>query len=226
MSDDFVSSLWGIPLLSFVTAGAGAYFGSYLKKKGENLATHEDLQKLVDQMKATTQATKEIETRLTDQAWDRQRQWELKRDIICQVAKQAFEAKWAGIKLKKYYRPQYTEEAEAAGFPPGPESQKKLHDTWRDAKETLYGSIVLVNLTCGKELAEDVFSLYREINDSGCGVLNEGEDVREAYVAAAREFDRVIDLLRKELEAGCVTTPQSTESSEAPSPDSSTPAAK
>ena len=42
------------PLLTFgllaVCAGAGGFLGSYLKTKGENLATHEDIDKLVDQV--------------------------------------------------------------------------------------------------------------------------------------------------------------------------------
>lgn len=39
---------WAITALM---AGFGAYFGSYFKKKGENLATHEDIGKLVDQVR-------------------------------------------------------------------------------------------------------------------------------------------------------------------------------
>ena len=50
---------------SSLSAGAGAFIGSYLKKKGENLATHEDINKLVDQVKSVTQATKEIEAKIS-----------------------------------------------------------------------------------------------------------------------------------------------------------------
>ncbi len=46
-------------------AGIASYLGSYLKKKGENLATHEDINKLVDQVSAVTAATKQIEARIT-----------------------------------------------------------------------------------------------------------------------------------------------------------------
>jgi hypothetical protein len=47
-----------------VTTGGAAYFGSYLKKKGENLATREDIDKLVTQVSAVTAATKQIEARI------------------------------------------------------------------------------------------------------------------------------------------------------------------
>jgi hypothetical protein len=50
---------WGLTAL--VTAFVGSYLGAYLKKKGENLATHEDIDKLLDQVSAVTQTTKETE---------------------------------------------------------------------------------------------------------------------------------------------------------------------
>src|SRR5436309_2834820 len=72
-------------LIVAICAGSGAYFGSYLKKKGENLATHEDVQQLVTQMSAVTQATKEIEAKISNEVWDRQKRWEIKKEAIIAV---------------------------------------------------------------------------------------------------------------------------------------------
>jgi hypothetical protein len=58
-------------LIAALFAGFGAYFGSYFRKKGENLATHEDISKLVDQVSAVTKATKEIEAKISSDVWDR-----------------------------------------------------------------------------------------------------------------------------------------------------------
>jgi hypothetical protein len=69
-------------LLAALASAFGGYLGSYLKKKGENLATHEDLEKLVHQMAATTEATKAIEARISDEMWNRQRHWEMKKEIF------------------------------------------------------------------------------------------------------------------------------------------------
>ena len=80
MNGYFTSTVWGIPFLSFLTAGVGAYIGSYLKKRAENLATKDDFDDLKSQTAALTQTTKEIEAKIDDQVWDRQRQWELTRD--------------------------------------------------------------------------------------------------------------------------------------------------
>jgi hypothetical protein len=65
-----------------VTTALGAYLGSYLKKKGENLATHEDIDKLVNQVSAVTAATKQIEARISNQTWQRERRAELQLKAI------------------------------------------------------------------------------------------------------------------------------------------------
>jgi hypothetical protein len=70
-------------LLTWIVRSALApYLDGYSRRKGENLATHEDLDKLVVQMKAVTETTENIKAAISDDVWDRQRQWELKRDAI------------------------------------------------------------------------------------------------------------------------------------------------
>jgi hypothetical protein len=55
-------------LASFVGVIVGlvihSYIHPYLGKKAENLATHEDINKLVDQVEAVTTAAKEIEAKI------------------------------------------------------------------------------------------------------------------------------------------------------------------
>jgi hypothetical protein len=81
----------GISVVTVLSAGIGAYIGAYLKKKGENLATHEDLDKLVVELKATTETTKSIEARISNDLWVSQKGWELKRDILMQWFRSAQE---------------------------------------------------------------------------------------------------------------------------------------
>jgi len=52
-------------LLPFMAAAAGAYLGAYLRNKGENLATHEDIEKLNDQVRVVTTTAKKIEARIS-----------------------------------------------------------------------------------------------------------------------------------------------------------------
>ena len=71
-----------VAVLIAIVSGLVGYWRAYANKKGENLATHEDLQMLVEQVKATTEATKRIEAQISNEVWDRQRQWEMKREAV------------------------------------------------------------------------------------------------------------------------------------------------
>jgi hypothetical protein len=82
---------WAFTLVTFASAGAGAYLGGYLKKKGENLATHEDVDKLKEQVRVVTTTTKEIEAKISNEVWDRQKRWELKRDVLFEGTKRLSE---------------------------------------------------------------------------------------------------------------------------------------
>jgi hypothetical protein len=77
-----MQALTGWALTTLISAFVGSYLAAYLRRKGENLATHEDIDKLVEQVRAVTTATREIEAKISDQVWDRQKRWELKRDIL------------------------------------------------------------------------------------------------------------------------------------------------
>src|SRR5215469_15981793 len=66
--------------LAAIASGFGGYFGAYLKKKGENLAVKEDIEGLKLQTAELTKTAKEIEAKISDEIWNRQRHWELTRD--------------------------------------------------------------------------------------------------------------------------------------------------
>jgi hypothetical protein len=73
--------------LNVIAAIFTAFFKGYAEKKGENLATKEDLQDVVSQMKAVTQATKEIEAKFADQTSSRNRLLEMRREVAFAAAK-------------------------------------------------------------------------------------------------------------------------------------------
>ena len=87
-------SMWSMNTEAFWSAVTGStivvtlfgfwmnnFFGKYLARKAENLATHEDIQKLVDQVRETERVKADI----TDSVWDRQQRWNAKRDLYIQV---------------------------------------------------------------------------------------------------------------------------------------------
>ena len=67
-------------LVSFVLGCVVVYvfkpfLGTYSAKKGENLATKEDIAEL-------TKIAEGIKAKISDDVWDRQEQWKLRRDVV------------------------------------------------------------------------------------------------------------------------------------------------
>ena len=61
-------------ILYFVLKHTMKPIDAYLETKGKNLATHQDIMKLVDQVRAT----KSVEAGIGDNVWDRQQRWTAK----------------------------------------------------------------------------------------------------------------------------------------------------
>lgn len=139
-----------LAVVPFLAAGAGAYFGSYLKKKGENLATHEDIDKLVDQVRAVTTTTKEIEAKISDDVWDRQKRWEMKRDALFEVVRALGLVNDALTKLQATY--QTDKQSLAEGGPERPEKQIEVSSAWINAADGLERARLLTDLVCGDQV--------------------------------------------------------------------------
>ena len=81
-----------IGILSFFLGAVfRPYLTGYATKKGENLATHEDIDKLVDQVQAVTEATKKIEAEISSGVWNKQKRWEMKREVLFEAARKISE---------------------------------------------------------------------------------------------------------------------------------------
>jgi hypothetical protein len=61
-------------VLMLLVAGGGAYFGSYFRTRGQNLATKHDFDKLQEQLKDTTLAVETIKSEVSQRDWA-QREW-------------------------------------------------------------------------------------------------------------------------------------------------------
>lgn len=132
----------------------GSYLTSYMKKKGENLATHEDIDKLVAQMVAVTQATKEIESKISDDVWDRQKRWEMKRDAMFAAAKNLYAMHEALLMLNSTWTV-----VKNSSNPSQLMSKKsEAIDQWRQASINFDAAEVQTSLICGERVGQTLSS--------------------------------------------------------------------
>jgi len=180
----------------------GGFLKSYMSKKGENLATHEDIEKLVDQVKAVTQTTKEIEARISGELWDRQKQWEMKRDVLFEATKRVSAAFQALNGLDSFIQTEvaHPEHKDALFW-----KQSKIDENtkWFHALEALDESRLVVGLICDKAVVEAIDE-YRILTASIAARINKddarifGESVRKVLQLR----DSLRDAIRKELGIG------------------------
>jgi hypothetical protein len=187
-------------ILALVTLGGffGSFLGAYFKKKGENLATHEDIDKLVVQVRAVTTATKEIETKISSDVWDRQKRWELKRDLLFETAKAIAVVRIALVRLSVVF--EADKDSKMKGGTERPDERTKAGTEWNEAAAVLDQSALLLDLACGAELRRTLLD-FRVFARGLAGEAHEGRP--EAISTSMDEFstklDRLSDLMRKEI---------------------------
>jgi len=144
--------LW--PIVTFLAVlFANSFLKSYLSKKGENVATHQDIEKLVDQMKAVTQATEEIKAEISDQVWNRQRLWELKRDTLLATSRSLAAFKSALIRLASTQSVLRENPESAVLLKENTAAIQKLSETFKDFKESVMAASLVVGADVRKSLS-------------------------------------------------------------------------
>lgn len=182
--------------LTAVVAGAGAYFGAYLKKKGENLATHEDLEKLVQHVDAVTNTTKRIEEQISDEFWQRQRRWEAKRETIFEAMKrfgelEAVVAQFAGSMAVR---------GEGILPPDVIEEQINLRRAVTSAMKMFGISKNLVTLACGEDASRALSAVQVEMADLVKKVMTgQAIDRDTVFLGVGNTLPQMYTFLRAQL---------------------------
>jgi hypothetical protein len=70
------------------------FLSGYSDQKGKNLATHEDVRLLVQQVQMVTRTTEEIKADITGDLWTRQSHWNFKREAYSRLVETLAE-KWS-----------------------------------------------------------------------------------------------------------------------------------
>jgi hypothetical protein len=139
------------------TVGAlfvGGYLASYMKRKGENYATKEDAADILTQVKATTQATKEIESKISGELWNKQKQWEVKKEAIFNCVKRISQVEETLLGLHGLR--QIEQKPGDINFET---AQHEKAMAFRDASAAFDEAKLMIAITCGTETAEAVYAL-------------------------------------------------------------------
>jgi hypothetical protein len=164
MEVDWLSMVKLPAVWSFIAAGLGAYFGPYLKKKGENLATKEDLQLIVDQVSAVTKTTEEINAQISNEVWDRQKRWEMKKEAAIDVMKATSALRHALFKLGELSSdPRLGDEAREA----------RAESRFREGLEMFMQAEAIAALVCNKTVHAHMKPLMKSAFDVGDALEND-----------------------------------------------------
>lgn len=207
-----------ILVLYVLMLAAGIYFKSYFDKKGANLATKEDFNELKVQTAALREATKDIESKIDERTWNRQRQWELKRDALLATVSALRETHAAigNLFAERTVFPRLRLSPSEARLPEL-EFRKVSSETLMTFNQRRFEA----SLVCNE-------AVNRALNEAGnlitaCRIHLLKEEINEAihtWKSIDDAVDCAIDAMRKELGF----TPLSNESSVAPSLDLLAPA--
>jgi hypothetical protein len=180
-----------------VSAFVGGYLGGYMKKKGENLATKEDLDDLVNQGSAVTQATKAIEAKITDQVWNRQRQWEMKRDSLFAALQALGRVDDALVGVAAVL--------EAEGKAADPDSLRsakaEAREAWHRAISDFQEKRVMALVVCGKKTNAALSNVGQQSKDCARNLFaGQSDSYEECASSLTPAIARVFAVIRRELE--------------------------
>ncbi|MHB1675535.1 MAG: hypothetical protein ACYCSP_14930 [Acidobacteriaceae bacterium] len=185
--------LW---VLSIVVGGFVGFFSGYTKKKGENRAIHEDFKNVLEQVKETTRATKEIEHKISDAAWDRQKRWELKRDVMIDIANKSDAAKNALTEMHTIYTPQNGAEVNVERLA----KRSALFNAWNSASNDLMRVITVASLACSSEVVTAVASFAMFASDLSVEIIDGVPDAfSKNREELASRYAAITRAMRKEI---------------------------
>ena len=189
----FLGSVAGSVLTLVIT-----HWTSYFQKKGENLATHEDIQMILEQVKATTRVTKEIEAKISTDVWDRQKRWELKRDAIFSVAKELGSLEDALIGLHSAYT--VAKKQEQANDFVAMQSKTNALSVWSKTQNSFDLANVEIQLVCGEEVKNAVANASMAMRITGNKITKgDTESFHQDLPTIVAAGKNVMKALREEL---------------------------
>src|ERR1700733_10300797 len=213
-------------ILAFVVGlFSWSFLPGYMREKGKNLATKEDIQELARQTRILTQTTKEIEARISISVWSKQQRWDIQKTALLDSLKDLSTAETFLVRLVQTF-------VDTKDHPQGWETRRKeANEKYAERINNFWRTQLAIEILCGTEIASH-FQEIDTIFDRVRRTLKKGEfddiwntQYPELLLAKRQLGQTVRRRLGLDVETGAELTPgagfslQSSESSAAPSPD-------
>lgn len=197
-------------VLFCIVAALGAYIGTYLKVRGESWAKEKDIDRVVNEVRSVTETTKRIEATISHEFWDRQKLWEMKREVL-------FEASKAVARIEERLMRWQAVLGVAKDRADSAEWREWWHDAlveWREALANFENTQGLVIVVCSFETTAEFLKFGPLLGEISKGLAKKDLDIYDDRQEELNKASfRLRFAIRKELG---VPTLQSTESSAAP----------
>lgn len=147
------------------------YLKGYSEQVGQIRAMKKNFDNLVNQTKELTTITDKIKAEISDEAWDRQRQWELRRDLVIDVIRALGELDKSLIDLHSAYSrpktdcPEFNAETKI--------KRKEARDYWDLCHAKYYRAMFLTDLVSGRELIKKLSEYFHQISSIAFQILDE-----------------------------------------------------
>jgi hypothetical protein len=184
----------GIPIATILVSGLAAYFGAFIKTMAANDANNQNFEKVLEQMKTQTAEIENIKAAISDDVWDRQKQWEMRRDVVFEVLRSLGQYDNALLELCVAYSTSI-EDVDSAMT-----SRLEKGGNWNRIGANLDGTGFLVVAICGDTLYKALSAYLKGTRAVANDILN-GKP--ERYTASqgdrANQIKALRAAVRKEL---------------------------
>jgi hypothetical protein len=169
------------------------YLVSYSAKKGENLATKEDIHEL-------TRIVEEVKTDVSGDEWDRKRRWEMRRDVVDEAVRTVGELELTLFDLQTYYSITVPEREDVKAK--ALSRQQEARDHFDLCSQKYYRVMFSVDLVAGEALQKCLSGYFQHVGHIALQILNGGASVclePETKQALTNETWKIIRTAREVL---------------------------
>lgn len=179
---------WALSVI--VALLVGGFLKSYTSNKGENLATHEDIEKLVEQVRAVTNATEKIKAAISTE----QREWNLKREVLFEAVRDMAtlqHAAWKVASISAMAKRTSSEHVRHLKSDASSELNIAISAFWK--------SRTLVDITFGQEVSRGFLEIGGKLDALGRLSATDEEDIVEHVNQIREMLDGLSELIRGDI---------------------------